>query len=167
MLKKCETCGTVFESIESTTGDKGAPAVCPKCDLKKAMGDDTPDGVSTPQKPARKSLFKRLVAFDFFGLLKNPLIIIMSIAGGILFGLFKSQTALMLKPIGEVYLSLLKMCVLPILITRHYFQRGQTVHFQGSQHLHRQDHHRLHGHAHLDRPDCHGVRVHRTALAAA
>ncbi|HEU5140044.1 MAG TPA: cation:dicarboxylase symporter family transporter [Bacillales bacterium] len=49
--------------------------------------------------------------------LKNPWIVLASMAVGVGLGLVYPSVALTLEPISDLYLSLLKMCVLPILIT--------------------------------------------------
>ncbi len=50
-------------------------------------------------------------------LLKNPWIILLSVGLGVIFGLLAKDTALFLAPIGDMYLYLIQMSVLPILVT--------------------------------------------------
>jgi proton glutamate symport protein len=50
-------------------------------------------------------------------LLKNPWTILLSIALGVVFGLWAKDAALLLAPLGEMYLFLIQMCVMPILVT--------------------------------------------------
>ena len=52
-----------------------------------------------------------------FKILKNPFIIILSIIVGIIVGIYFKEFALKIKIFGKIYLSLIKMCVIPILIT--------------------------------------------------
>jgi proton glutamate symport protein len=49
--------------------------------------------------------------------LKNPWIVLLSIAAGVAFGTFLKPEAIALAPIGDMYLFLIQMCVLPILVT--------------------------------------------------
>ncbi|KJS00315.1 MAG: hypothetical protein VR68_07215 [Peptococcaceae bacterium BRH_c4a] len=50
-------------------------------------------------------------------LLKNPWVIILGMAAGIMTGMFNKNLALKLAPIGDAYLSFLSMCVIPIMAT--------------------------------------------------
>ncbi len=49
--------------------------------------------------------------------LKNPLVILLSVVLGVLFGFRYKELAITLGPIGDVYLSFFQMSVIPILIT--------------------------------------------------
>ena len=49
--------------------------------------------------------------------LKNPWVIILGMAAGIITGMFNKNLALKLAPIGDAYLSFLSMCVIPIMAT--------------------------------------------------
>jgi proton glutamate symport protein len=50
-------------------------------------------------------------------ILKNPLLLIFFIVAGVLTGLYFKEFSLNLKIISEIYLALLKMCVIPIVVT--------------------------------------------------
>lgn len=50
-------------------------------------------------------------------LLHNPWIILLSMAAGIIIGNTHQDLAMALSPLGNIYLTLLQMCVLPIMIT--------------------------------------------------
>lgn len=49
--------------------------------------------------------------------LKNPWVILLGMASGIMTGLFNKNMALKAAPLGDAYLSFLSMCVIPIMIT--------------------------------------------------
>ncbi|KIL39174.1 hypothetical protein SD70_21780 [Gordoniibacillus kamchatkensis] len=49
--------------------------------------------------------------------LKNPWVVLLSIALGAAIGLFNKDLALFIAPFSDIYLSFLKMCVLPIMVT--------------------------------------------------
>ena len=51
-----------------------------------------------------------------WGFLKKPWFVFLSMGIGMLIGLLAKDLAIQLAPIGELYLSFLKMCVLPIMI---------------------------------------------------
>lgn len=51
-----------------------------------------------------------------WGILKKPSFVFLSMGIGVLIGLFAKDLAVQLAPIGDLYLSFLKMCVLPIMI---------------------------------------------------
>jgi proton glutamate symport protein len=53
----------------------------------------------------------------FLNLLLNPWVILVSILAGGLIGWFSPPTAAYLAPFGDLYISLLQMCVIPILVT--------------------------------------------------
>lgn len=50
-------------------------------------------------------------------LLKNPWVVIIGMAAGIMTGLLNKNLALKLAPLGDAYLSFLSMCVIPIMAT--------------------------------------------------
>lgn len=50
-------------------------------------------------------------------ILKNPITIFVAVALGILFGIYEKQMALSLGVIGDAYLNLFQMTVIPILVT--------------------------------------------------
>ncbi|MHB8916480.1 MAG: dicarboxylate/amino acid:cation symporter [Desulfocucumaceae bacterium] len=54
------------------------------------------------------------ISLDF---LKNPWVIILGMAAGIMTGMFNRNLALKLAPLGDAYLSFLSMCVIPIMAT--------------------------------------------------
>ena len=60
-------------------------------------------------------------------ILKSPKIIILSIIVGILIGIKYKTLAKVLLPFGEIYISLLQMCVIPILITAIISSFGKLI----------------------------------------
>lgn len=54
------------------------------------------------------------ISWDF---LKNPWVVIIGMAAGIMTGLLNKNLALKLAPLGDAYLSFLSMCVIPIMAT--------------------------------------------------
>ena len=50
-------------------------------------------------------------------ILKKPITIFVAVALGILFGIYEKQLALSLGVIGDAYLNLFQMTVIPILVT--------------------------------------------------
>ncbi len=57
---------------------------------------------------------KRLLQFQW---LKSTWAILGGIAGGVLIGIVNKPVAALISPLGDLYLSFLKMCVIPIMIT--------------------------------------------------
>lgn len=70
---------------------------------------------------------KRLPLFFKAKYLTNPVTLVSSLLIGILIGLFSPFLAMYIAPIGQIYLSLLKMCVLPIVLFSITLRIGQLV----------------------------------------
>lgn len=64
--------------------------------------------------------------------LKKPAVIFVAIIGGVLFGVYYQSVALEIWPVGKIYLSLLKMCVFPILVTAIISSVGKLLGSQGA-----------------------------------
>lgn len=60
-------------------------------------------------------------------ILKNPLVVLGSIAVGVFIGLNFKDLSLVLAPFGQMYLYLLQMCVIPILLTSIVASTGKLV----------------------------------------
>ncbi len=73
------------------------------------------------------SLKKALSGQNVADFLRNPWIILVSIIIGVLIGIFEPNIAIACAPIGSVYLTLLKMCVLPILISAITLSVGRLI----------------------------------------
>jgi len=50
-------------------------------------------------------------------LMKNPWIILLSIVAGVAYGLWAKPLAMLLAPLGDMYLIFIQMCIMPILVT--------------------------------------------------
>lgn len=62
-----------------------------------------------------------------FRWLKNPWFVLLGVVLGILLGVFQQPLALMMAPIGELYLSFLRMLVVPIMMTAVISSLGQLL----------------------------------------
>lgn len=62
-----------------------------------------------------------------FAILRNPWTIIVSVVIGVLIGLGNKDLALAIAPLGDLYLVLLKMCVLPILLSAIAMSIGRLM----------------------------------------
>ena len=62
-------------------------------------------------KPPRSS-----IADTILTVLRHPLSVLTGVAGGLLLGLYASPLAVLLKPAADAYVTLLSMCLLPILV---------------------------------------------------
>jgi proton glutamate symport protein len=117
MKSKCDQCGVEFDADPKVLV-AGGPLICTKCEFNVALKEETakpaPDADKLKVSP---SLLQRVFSYNYFVLLKKPVVILAAIAGAVLFGLYYKDTALILAPFGGIYLALLKMCVFPILIT--------------------------------------------------
>lgn len=60
-------------------------------------------------------------------ILTNPFLILAGCAAGILTALYNPELAERIKPIGSIYLSILKMCVLPIIISAIVSSIGKLI----------------------------------------
>ena len=67
-----------------------------------------------------------------FNFLLSPLSIFLSIIGGILTGLYLPAIAALLKPAGDIYLLILKMCVIPIMAAAVVVSINKLVRSSGS-----------------------------------
>ncbi len=72
-------------------------------------------------------LLKKMPGFFQGKYLKHPVTLIASLSIGVIIGLFFPILAKMMAPIGQIYLSLLKMCVLPIVLFSITLRIGQLV----------------------------------------
>ncbi|MFM6355866.1 MAG: dicarboxylate/amino acid:cation symporter [Planktothrix sp.] len=70
---------------------------------------------------------KKSLSSKIINILKNPWLLLISIIFSIATGLLKPSLAFQLEPIGQMYLSLLKMCVLPILISAITMSIGRLM----------------------------------------
>ncbi|MFQ5993680.1 MAG: dicarboxylate/amino acid:cation symporter [Acidiferrobacterales bacterium] len=59
--------------------------------------------------------------------LTNPKVIILGVISGFLFGFYFKPQAHALKPFGDIYVSLLSMCILPILVSALVWGIGQIL----------------------------------------
>lgn len=116
MISKCEKCGADFEVDENSLKNGEMPERCPKCELDAAVSQEIMSAASPPPQRTR-TFFQKVFYYNYFSLLKKPVVIIAAIIAGVLYGLYYQKTAVLLAPVGDIYLSLLKMCVFPILIT--------------------------------------------------
>lgn len=66
------------------------------------------------------------------GWLKSTWVIIGGMIAGVLIGIFNKQLANQLAPLGNLYLSLLKMCVIPIMVTALISSVGRLMMAKGS-----------------------------------
>lgn len=62
-----------------------------------------------------------------FAILRNPWTIIVSVVIGVMIGLGNKDLALAIAPLGDLYLVLLKMCVLPILLSAIAMSIGRLM----------------------------------------
>ena len=69
------------------------------------------------QKPERRSIPRNSHKRSNWDILLSPWMVFSGIIGGILVGVFYKSFAGKISFIGEIYLALLQMCILPILIT--------------------------------------------------
>jgi len=60
---------------------------------------------------------EQLMPRNFFNLLLNPLTVVIGMAAGIIIGVFFQGIVTYLAPFGEIYLSILKMSVIPIMVS--------------------------------------------------
>ena len=67
----------------------------------------------------------------FITLVQNPFVILVSIILGILSGIYFKNYALTLAVFGDIYLSLLKMCVVPIMLTAIISSVGRLFESKG------------------------------------
>lgn len=52
-----------------------------------------------------------------FNFLLSPWLVLFGMSLGIIIGIYFKDVALLLKPIGDIYISVLKMCILPIMVS--------------------------------------------------
>lgn len=64
---------------------------------------------------------------QLFKILRHPLAIVPGIVLGLYFGIFQKEMAAFLTPFGNLYLALLKMCVLPILFSATTMSVGRLI----------------------------------------
>ncbi|NEO56009.1 MAG: dicarboxylate/amino acid:cation symporter [Okeania sp. SIO3B5] len=75
-------------------------------------------------------MMKKNKGFNFYSLirvLRNPWCILPGILLGLYIGIFEKDIALMLTPFGNLYLELLKMCVLPLLFSAITMSVGRLI----------------------------------------
>src|SRR5208337_4606332 len=66
-------------------------------------------------------------------LMKNPWIILLSIVAGVAFGLWAKPAALLLAPLGDMYLIFIQMCIMPILVTAVVSSLAMIIKNEGTQ----------------------------------
>ncbi|WP_051319536.1 MULTISPECIES: dicarboxylate/amino acid:cation symporter [Planktothrix] len=70
---------------------------------------------------------------QLFKILRHPLAIVPGIILGLYFGIFQKEIAAFLTPFGNLYLALLKMCVLPILFSATTMSVGRLISSQDTE----------------------------------
>lgn len=70
---------------------------------------------------------------QLFKILRHPLAIVPGIVLGLYFGIFQKEIATFLTPFGNLYLALLKMCVLPILFSATTMSVGRLISSQDTE----------------------------------
>ncbi|VXD16030.1 Sodium:dicarboxylate symporter [Planktothrix serta PCC 8927] len=68
-----------------------------------------------------------------FKILGHPLALVPAIILGLYFGIFQKQISVFFTPFGNLYLALLKMCVLPILFSATTMSVGQLIKSQDTE----------------------------------
>lgn len=62
-----------------------------------------------------------------FDWLLSPLTVLISMAIGVMIGIYQKDVAVLIAPFGDIYLSLLQMCILPVLICAVASSLGELV----------------------------------------
>lgn len=67
-----------------------------------------------------------------FSFLLSPWLVLFGMSLGIIIGIYFKDVALLLKPLGEIYISILKMCILPIMVSAVLVSLSKLLRSEGT-----------------------------------
>ena len=116
MKVKCDRCRELFETDGLGSGSGDEKYICPKCQFDSAVSEGPGQAPEKTKRPGVSPL-QAFLSLNLPDILRNPAIVLLALIGGLWLGWFHPGPAMLLGPVGNGYLALLRMCVFPIMIT--------------------------------------------------